>query len=115
MLIYWRLRFGLDFSGSWSVVFWSKLRLEWISLVVMAGPGLGQSCFACPPFGVAFGMVCGASDRSPVVNSNDRISCYRFPVARSSCGLLVLKGCYEFILCQALVMSLEIVLNLCLF
>ncbi|CAN6897756.1 unnamed protein product [Brassica oleracea] len=45
----------------------------------MAGPGLSQPCFACPPFGVAFGMVCGASDCSPVVNSNDRLSCYRFP------------------------------------
>ncbi|KAL0728098.1 hypothetical protein Bca4012_024191 [Brassica carinata] len=75
----------------------------------MAGPGLSQPCFACPPFGVAFGMVCSASDRSPVVNSNDHLSCYGFPVTRSSCGLLILIGCYEFILCQVLVMSLEIV------
>ncbi|KAL0721810.1 hypothetical protein Bca4012_036409 [Brassica carinata] len=67
------------YQRSWSVVFWSKLRLEWTSQVVMAGPGLSQPCFAYPPFGVAFGMVCGASDRSPVVNSNDRLSCYRFP------------------------------------
>ncbi|KAF3549554.1 hypothetical protein DY000_02002492 [Brassica cretica] len=80
-------------QGVGLVVFWSKLRLEWTSLVVMAGPGLSQPCFACPPFGVAFGTVCGASDRSPVVNSNDRLSCYRFPVARSSCGLLILNGC----------------------
>ncbi|CAF2017103.1 unnamed protein product [Brassica oleracea var. botrytis] len=59
----------------------------------MAGPGLSQPCFACPPFGVAFGKVCGASDCSPVVNSNDRLSCYRFPVARSCCDLLILNGC----------------------
>ncbi|CAF2298754.1 unnamed protein product, partial [Brassica napus] len=59
----------------------------------VAGPGLSQPCFACPLFGVAFGTVCGASDRSPVVNSNDCLACYRFPVARSSCGLLILNGC----------------------
>ncbi|KAH0899947.1 hypothetical protein HID58_049515 [Brassica napus] len=45
-------------------------RLEWTSPPVIAGPGRGQPCFAYSPVGVAFGMVCGASDRSPVVFSS---------------------------------------------
>ncbi|CAF2024364.1 unnamed protein product [Brassica napus] len=47
-------------------------------MVVVAGPGLGHSCFACPLFDVAFGTVRGASDCSPVVYSTDPFSCYRF-------------------------------------
>ncbi|KAH0864283.1 hypothetical protein HID58_081494, partial [Brassica napus] len=58
--------------------FLSELRLEWTVTDVMAGPRLGQPCFACPPVAVAFGTVCGPSDCSPVANSTDLLSCYRF-------------------------------------
>ncbi|KAL0679058.1 hypothetical protein Bca4012_007039 [Brassica carinata] len=72
------LRVGMDSQGVGSSHFRGEQRLEWTSKDVVARPGLCQPCFACPPVGVALGMVCGASDRSPVVNPNDLFSWCRF-------------------------------------
>ncbi|WZZ88280.1 hypothetical protein YC2023_116859 [Brassica napus] len=72
------LRVGMDSQGVGSSHFRGEQRLEWTSKDVVAGPGLCQPCFACPPVGVALGTVCGASDRSPVVNPNDLFSWCRF-------------------------------------
>ncbi|KAF3579165.1 hypothetical protein DY000_02032101 [Brassica cretica] len=44
----------------------------------MAGPGRCQPASPVPLFGVAFGMVYGASDRSPTVISFDLCSWCRF-------------------------------------
>ncbi|CAF1711768.1 BnaC03g67310D [Brassica napus] len=68
----------VGFSGLESSPFRSELRLEWTAMDEIAGPRPGQPCFACPHVAAAFGTVCGASDCSPIVNSIDLFSCYRF-------------------------------------
>ena len=55
-------------SGKSIVIFWSSCSV-WSGLhwLLMAGPGLSQPRFACPPFGVAFWTNRGSSVCSPAV------------------------------------------------
>ncbi|KAF2544766.1 hypothetical protein F2Q70_00019284 [Brassica cretica] len=59
---------GLGLPGSRFVIFWSSCSV-WSGLhwLLMAGPGLSQPRFACPPLGVAFGTNRGSSVCSPAV------------------------------------------------
>nr|VDD43604.1 unnamed protein product [Brassica oleracea] len=59
----------------------------------MAGPRLGLPCFACCPCRVAFGMVCGSLDHSPVESSIDLCCLMQVPASCLFRDLLKLNVC----------------------